>query len=205
MLRLVLAISYPLLAHASVLTGSRTLSCTALAVLAIVVLYPGLRRWNRHAWTGLAAFVAVAAALAVAGDSFWLMVTLSIALPALVAGAFVQSLRSGKTPIITLIAARMNNPLSTELATYTRRLTALWAGVIALLLLIELALAVFATPQAWSSYANGYVYAVLAAVFVVEYLYRRIRYRRLQQPKLHSYLKQLLRSRDLTTGRFDAP
>ncbi|HEU0197182.1 MAG TPA: hypothetical protein VFQ88_08240 [Nevskiaceae bacterium] len=192
MLRWALLVAYPLLAHLSILTDSRELTGTALIVLIVGLLLPALRSGKRRAWLLLAGGVAGTTALCAAGDGLWLMVALSMALPCVVLGAFLLSLRDGCTPLITEMAARLHDTeLPAEIVHYTRRLTQLWAGVIALLMVYELALILFGTPRAWSRYANGYAYAILAAVFVVEYAYRRVRFRALPQPSLARYLRQL--------------
>ena len=83
--------------------------------------------------------------------------------------------------------------LSPELERYTRGLTALWTGVFITMALLNLALALMATPggllaragiappwpisdSQWSWFANWLNYGLVGAVFVIEFLYRKRRF-----------------------------
>jgi len=190
--RALLLLAYPPLAHLAVISKSRSLTFAALALLIVVLCYAPLQQGRHGAWPVLLGALAIAASLAAAGDGLWLMVALSLGLPALVLAGFARSLRAGATPLITGIAARLHQPLPAELRRYTRALTQLWCGVIAVLMAVEVALITLATPTDWSRYANGYAYALLGGVFAVEYAYRRWRFRTLPQPRLSTYLRALL-------------
>lgn len=196
-LRLLLLLAYPPLAHLAVISGSRSLAAAVLILLVVVTLYAPLRAGRADTWWILVLAAAAAALLAAAGDGIDLMVALSLALPGVVLVGFMNSLRRGRTPLITVIAAQAQSPLPAPLLTYTRRLTVVWSVVIALLMGIELALILFGTPRDWSRYANGYAYLMLAAVFVTEYAYRRLRFRHLPQPRLRVYLRTLLSQQHL--------
>ncbi len=191
-LRLLLLLTYPPLAHLAVVSGSRPLTAAVLILLCGVILYAPLRSGRAGAWWTLALAAAAASLLAAAGDGVWLMVAVSLALPGVVLLGFLASLRRGQTPLITRIAAQVQSPLPAPMVSYTRRLTLLWSCVIALLMSVELALILFGSPLDWSRYANGYAYAMIAAVFVIEYGYRRLRFRHLPQPELRTYLRTLL-------------
>lgn len=194
-LRLPLLLAYPPLAHLAVTSGSRPLTAAALILLAVVMLYSPLRQGRVRAWWALAALAAGSIALACMGVGLWLMVALSLGLPGVALLGFIDSLRPGHTPLITIIASRLHDPLPAPLRRYTRSLTLVWALIITVLMSIELGLIVFDTPNAWSRYANGYAYLMIAAVFVIEYGYRRLRFRDLPQPGLNDYVAALLASR----------
>lgn len=200
MVRALLFIGYPVLAHLSILNTSHWLGCIALVWLAVALLYPRLSAGSRRAWGTFVVFAAVALLASWLGGGLALMIALSVALPALALSAFVFSLRPGQTALITRIARQIQGPLPPPLERYTRRLTIFWSVVIAALIAVELLLALSAHPQTWSSYANGYAYAILGVIFAVEYIYRRLRYRHYLQPTLRHYLRGLLAAQHPTGG-----
>ncbi|HEX7381449.1 MAG TPA: hypothetical protein VF265_04760 [Nevskiaceae bacterium] len=192
-------IAYPPLAHVAVTHRSPLLMGLALGWLALTAAQPLLRTCKPTAWLGLGLLLLLVAFLVWQGKGLWLMVALSSALPALAAATFTLSLRPGATPLVTAIATRFDGPLPAEALRYTRRLTVLWAMLITALVGVEIALFVTASPTTWSRFANGYAYGILAAAFVLEYAYRRIRFRHLPQSGVLRYVKNLLR-----TPRFGA-
>ena len=58
-----------------------------------------------------------------------------------------------------------------------RNLTLAWAGFFALMAAISLALALAGPLALWSLFSNIMNYVLVVVFFVLEYLYRRIRYR----------------------------
>jgi len=200
-LRLLLLLAYPPLAHLAVVSGSRRLTAAVLILLGVATLYTPLRAGRAYAWWTLGLAATVTTLLATAGGGVWLMVALSLALPGVVMTGFLMSLQHGRTPLITRIAAQVQNPLPEPMVVYTRQLTLLWAVVIAALMSVELALILFGSALDWSRYANGYAYLTIAAVFVIEYGYRRLRFRHLPQPDLRTYLRALLSQHHLQPGQ----
>lgn len=194
-LRLLLLLSYPALAHGAVATGSRPLMALALSVLVIVATWPRTGAHSGPRWLAFVIAEAAVLVLALLGQGLWPMAALSLALPGVVLLGFARSLRRGETPLITLMAARIHRPLPPELLGYTRHLTQLWAAIIAVLMAVEIALLLWSTPLDWSNYANGYAYLLLGGVFIIEYAYRRWRFRHLRQPALGDYLRLLLSPR----------
>jgi uncharacterized membrane protein len=66
--------------------------------------------------------------------------------------------------------------LPAPLVVHTRRVTWLWAVALAVMAGVSLALARFAEPATWSFFTNILSYALLGALFALEYLYRLVRY-----------------------------
>lgn len=193
-------LAYPPIAHLAVAHRSPVLMGLALGWLAIAAATPLLRKRRPTAWLALGLLLALVALLVREGNGLWLMVALSSALPAVAAAAFWLSLRPGATPLVTAVATRFDGPLPAAALRYTRCLTVLWAVLITALVGVEVTLSATASPTTWSRFANGYAYGILGAAFVLEYAYRRIRFRHLPQPGVLRYVKNLLR-----TPRFGAP
>lgn len=186
--------TYVVLAHLSALAEAPLLQALALTVLAAALLYRQLVLPRPAAWLALAGLTAACLALTYAGGGRYALYLPSIVLLWLAGSAFFSSLLPGQTPLITRIAASAQT-LPPHVAAYTRGLTWCWAAIIAAAFVLNLYLIAAGPVQRWSAYANGYVYLAFFAVFAVEYAWRRLRFRGLEQPGLLAYIRLLLRQR----------
>ena len=189
-------LAYPLLAHAAAVLGHGWLAFTAAGLLLLLLLWPALRRGHPAAWLALPAALALLAALAGAGMTLLPLLAPPVLLNAAAAWLFARSLRRGRTPLIERIARALQGPdaaLSPEVLAYTRRVTAGWALLLSTLALLNLVLALLASPggvldamglaspvtvprSTWSLFANLLNYLVVVLWFVAEYLWRRHRF-----------------------------
>lgn len=191
--RLLLSVAYPFIAHAASTLRDPALAALALLDIVLIVLVVPLAR--RRPWA-IAVVAACAAALWWAQDSRVLPVLLllpPVLFPWLVAWFFARTLRAGGVPLITRIACAMEqrapHELTPALAAYTRRLTALWAMLLAGIGCANLLLGVIAVPDgllmqmghapvvsvsqaAWSWFANLIDYGLAGLLFAVEYVVR---------------------------------
>lgn len=191
-----LALGYPLLSHLSVMLADRRLQWLALVWLLGLSLAAALiqrRAWAWLTWIGVSALIWW---LVVAGHGLHALYVPPAAIPAALFLLFAESLRVGRVPLITRIAIAMHDgELPEDLQTYTRRVTVLWAAVCAAMFLSAVLLAMFATPQLWSLMTNLVHYLVLGAVFVLEYAWRRLRFRHHEHLGLLQFLRRVARTR----------
>jgi uncharacterized membrane protein len=195
MIRLLLTPLYPLLVHLAVLGNSAWIAGLALFLLAALTLYPALHAARRAAWMGLIGIGAVLVALAQIGTTTWLLYVPPIAFPLVVLGAFASSLLPGRTALVSSIAASVHGPLPESLARYTRAVTWLWVIVIGGMLAANLVLSFGESRHRWSLFTNGGDYLLLTSVFLLEYAWRRFRFRHLREPSFADYLRLVLRHR----------
>lgn len=197
LLRLLLAVAYPFLAHAASVRDSGALAACALGTVVLMALVEPLLL--RRAWAWLALVVAIAALAWLAGSAYARLALLLVPVVfiGLIAWWFGRTLRRGHTPLITRIVSAMEGvppaALEPDLHRYTRRLTLGWALVLGLLGLCNLLLAALATPDGllaslgmaapitvtqtqWSWFANGLNYGLVGGFFALEYLYRKRRF-----------------------------
>ena len=194
------AAAYPALAHAATVLGSPRLTLLSVVVLACVVLLPPLAAGRT--WARLAAPAAVIAILVlVRADAEALVLFVPpILLNAYLAWLFGRTLVPGRTALIYRLVRLMHPPdeeLDPDIEPYATRLTAAWAVLFTLLGLVNLLLALGATPggllsafglqppiavprDIWSLFANVLNYCIVATFFLAEYAYRRRRFP--QQP-----------------------
>jgi uncharacterized membrane protein len=192
---LLLGLSYPVLAHAAILTGRPGLIAASIGVLATLVLLAPLRRGRAWAWLAYAA--ALAGLYRLSHSS---LATLPLLIPPVVLNAFMawvfgHTLARGQVPLIERLARVMRDPgtdLPTEVVRYTRRVTQAWTLLFVVLTAVNLALALCANPQGlllaagvqppftvplelWSLFANVLNYVFVGALFVLEYAWRQHR------------------------------
>jgi len=172
-----LACACPIALHLAVVHGNGLLS--ALVSAAIAVNLGVLAARKAVPWWLLGA--AGAAALAILWSDRAAATRVAFLPPILiyvfVCWAFARTLLPGREPLVTRIARLVRDgELPQPLVEHTRRVTWLWAVVPALMAAISLALARFAEPATWSLFTNVVSYLVLGALFLLEYLYRLLRY-----------------------------
>jgi uncharacterized membrane protein len=195
--RLVLALAYPLLAHLAGARHDAALAALALADISVIVLLQPLLQWRLRAWLLL---LLTAAALVVLAHSRYALLPLllvPVAIIGVIGWTFGRTLGAGRVPLITRIVAALDAipaaALAPELRSYTRQLTAAWAGLLCALALVNLVLALLAVPNGllatagiapplrvtetqWSWFANILNYGIVGGFFFGEYLLRKRRF-----------------------------
>lgn len=193
-LRVVLVLLYPLLAHLAAVEGDPRLAALALGDILLIVLLDGLLAKRRKSL--LVLLLALPALLLLSRTPFAMLPLL--VMPALLlataALGFARTLRAGKTPLIASIVEVLEgddaNNLPAPLRRYARGLTLAWAILLGSLALVNLSLALCAVPGGvlasvgitppltvtntqWSWFANGFNYGIVGLFFVAEFIYRR--------------------------------
>jgi uncharacterized membrane protein len=103
-------------------------------------------------------------------------VAINLALAAL----FASTLRRGAEPMIARFARRERGTLEPELRGYTRNLTVVWVAFFIVMAAVAVSLSLVGWTVAWLAFALVGNYALIAALLVGEYLYRRRRFAHLQ-------------------------
>lgn len=195
--RVLLAVAYPLLAHWATVGESPLLAVAALVDLALIVLLQPLAEARAWALALAAALVAALWTLRDSGLPELLLLAPPMVFTALLSWWFGRSLVQGRVPLISRIVAALEDcapqQLEPGLARYTRRLTAAWSALLAVLAVANLVLALVAVPDGvlarlgqppvlavsqatWSWIANLLDYGIVGGFFVAEYLYRGRRF-----------------------------
>lgn len=190
-----LALGYPLLAHLGAVLGEAWLQWLALLWLLAISLSGALLARRAWAWLTLSGSAIALYWLVIAGGGLYALYVPPALIPAALFIAFARSLRTDAQPLITRIATMMRGePLPPPLVAYTRQVTLLWCGVFVVMFASAVGLAIWATPKVWSVMTNFVHYLVLGAVFVLEFAYRRMRFRDLEPWGLFEYLRRLVRT-----------
>ena len=194
-LGIVLLLAYPVLTHAAVTTGFAYLAWTAwLCVAALVCLsFPG--RW------GLAGFALLAAAPLVA-DTEALLKFPPVIINLALAVWFGRTLAQGEEPMISWFARLVRGTeVPADIARYTRCSTVVWTAFFVVMAAASAVLAVLATPQIWSVFTNGIDYLLVGALFVGEYVFRRVRYGHHEHRPLADVVRTVARAGKLAPRR----
>src|SRR5574341_2539028 len=105
----------------------------------------------------------------------WLLYVPPVAINLALCWLFGRTLRNGRVPLIARFAMMEQGELSEELARYTRTLTWLWTLLFAAAAAASLVLALSGSRDAWSLFTNLINYLLVAALFLGEFAYRRLR------------------------------
>jgi hypothetical protein len=218
-----LMLGYPVLAMAGVLTHRQGFSLAACALLLTLLMAPALAARRIGAWAVWALVLCAMGWLWMRGYVGLLLESVPIAINLLVASLFGRSLRHGSTPLIARFIEAVEGPERLQvpgLMRYARQLSWFWtwlaslqAAVLATLLLCAEPGGLIASlglasplpiPAGWAqSYVHIGGYAVIAAAFLLEHVYRRWHLRHLTHPRLRdlamgiaSCWPQLVRGQD---------
>ena len=189
---LALILAYPLLAHLAIWLHAPILQWAALTLLVATSMYDALRHGRVWAWIVLVVAGAALSQLVMLGGGIYAMYLPPVLLPLAMLALFANTLRKDSVPLVTRYAQAMRGPLPPELARYTGRVTMLWCVAFGVLCASGLGFALFASRDLWSFVTNIVHYVALGALFLVEYLYRRIRFRHLTHPGFVAYVRKLL-------------
>lgn len=191
-----LLLAYPVLVHASVMLREPLLAFVALLALVALALLRPLAAPHAWAWLAFAAIGTLLWLLTRVGGGIYALYLPSLVIPAALGVLFGSSLRAERTPLITGIArAERGGVLPPELADYTRRLTLLWTLMFALMFGVALTLIVIGAREWWSLTSNVLNYVLIGALVVLEYGYRRWRYRAYPHPSLIEHIRTIARRR----------
>jgi uncharacterized membrane protein len=194
-LLIALAIAFPLITHAAIVSRSGPLTLASLALLAALVLLPRLVRGQLLAWCAVPVVI-VGLILLWRVHAAWLPLYATPVLISFgVAWLFGHTLAAGSVPLVERLARVMHGTeIHPEVRRYARKVTIAWTVLMAVMGLWNLALACIAQPdgvllilgiqppftvavETWSLFANFLNYAIVAMFFVAEYVYRTHRFR----------------------------
>jgi uncharacterized membrane protein len=190
-----LGVAFPLTVHAAVVSRNAPLTIASLALLALLVMLPRLRRWSAAAWSTVPLIV-LALVLLWRAHAEWLPL---YATPVLVSFAFAwlfgHTLAPGEVPIIERLVRLLHetDELRPDIRAYARGCTLAWTLLMSALGLLNLTLALIAAPdgillllgvrppvtvpaETWSLFANFLNYVFVGVFFMAEYIYRDYRF-----------------------------
>ena len=188
-MRLAALLIYPTAVHLSIIMHAPVIQIIAIASLAAALLFNGLRKAGKFSWAIFLLIVALSIFAAYAEVAIYALYVPPIIIPLLLWGVFFHSLLPGQEPIVTDLGEKARGPLTPEMRRYTRYVTISWMIMFALIALWSAILPFIASDAVWSAFTNFINYAVVAASFFGEYLYRCIRFPEHNHPNFFQYLR----------------
>jgi uncharacterized membrane protein len=206
-----LSFAYPVLAHFAIARNSAALTIAALTLLAAIALLPGLARGAAAAWLAVPLVGAACWWLSSVDQPVLPLYLPPIIVPAFLAYVFGNTLRPGRTPLISQLIRLLQPPGEEPEAavwSYARGLTATWTALFVALATFNLLLAALAEPdgllrasgidpglavshEVWSLFTNLIEYLLVAAFFAIEYAYRRQKFPRQPYRNMFDFLRRM--------------
>jgi len=177
-------IFYPLLVHLLILYRVPAVAVAGLVVTSLVYFYTMLQLRAgpraRFAWVGVYALLAVVGSLNLLTDTVYALYLPPLLINSGLMIVFGLTLRHGSMPLVERLMCMeyAGAELPAELARYARNLTRVWVGFFASVVLISLALAMSAPLELWSLFANVLSYLFAIILFLGQYAWRALRYRK---------------------------
>jgi uncharacterized membrane protein len=187
-LPLVLAALFPAASYAAIRFNAPAPWLGLIDFLLVAILFIALSHDRQDGNAGKKSLALAMGALIVAALIFrsapdLLVYAPAMAISLLLARLFHASLAPGREPVITRIARiERDGKLPAELQVYTRRLTWAWAFFFLAMAAECLILAAIAPVELYLLFANTLNYLFVAAFLIVEYVFRRLRYRHHPHP-----------------------
>ena len=183
--------AYPLLNHAATVVGEPRYAAIGIALVAWVLALG----WLRAVVATLTAVATFAFLTWVAGRFPGLLLyTPPIVINLALCAFFARTLRAGSEPFVSRFARiERGGWLPPDLARYTRNLTCAWALFFLVMAAVSATLAMTGPLATWSLFSNLLNYLFVIILFIVEYIYRRVRYR--HHPHMSPW-QMVLRLRD---------
>ena len=190
---MLLAIAWPLSLHAAILFAApewpARITAAAIALGALIWAIAAARLTVVILAVAIVALLCAALLL----SPQLLLFAPSVLINGMLAALFGASLRPGREPVISVFARLEQGELQPDLARHARLVTWCWTLLLAAIAIVALALAAWASVDTWSLFANVVSYALIAALFTGEYLYRRVRYRHYRHASLAALLRNVRR------------
>lgn len=151
--------------------------------------------WQRRQWLTLAACAGLVLWLAVivwrggVDDINRMYVLQHAGIHLALAWSFALTLRSGSTPLITAMAARLHQRFTPEMQAYTRWLTGLWVAYFLGMVVLSFVIYLLAPWSWWSVFCNLLTPVFAVLLFVGEHLLRYVRHPEFERVSLRAALQ----------------
>jgi uncharacterized membrane protein len=177
----ILILAYPILTHIAIGQNQFKLALFLLGIIAGLSLISRSKQQESYSnayfqsalWIGMILFAACILVLDATRVTLYLPPILVISFITL---NFARTLLPGEEPLITKIARVIFKDDGPEISAYTRRVTWLWTGFLSTILIQTILLSLFASIETWSLFTNVINYCFMGLLFIIEYIYRQIRF-----------------------------
>ena len=196
---LLATISYPFVIHFLVLAELfLQASVYILAVALVIALQNFLQghKWLANILLMVICIVGVSVYLNQQSfNSQFIIFIPPVLIPLTLAYLFGKTLLRGQTPFITLMAQKIkNSTLGEREIQYTRNVTIVWFVFFIINAIEDVVLALYTDIATWSYITNFLNYFIIAALFIIEYVVRRIVLSEIEHPSFIGFIRKLIRA-----------
>lgn len=172
-------ILYSLLAHRLTASDDRSevaygFALASLFIVAVCLVIGQRRRWLFLALVSVAALAAWSLRHSLVWDPRWIYLLQHVGANVGLALLFGLSLVSPSGSLVTRMARSIQGELPEDVLRYTRRVTWAWTLFFAVMALVSIGLFCLADMSTWSVFINFLTLPLVALMFVIEYLVRRV-------------------------------
>lgn len=176
----VLVVAYPIAIWLGLTyLGTRSVSVMVLGLL-VPMLAIRLRKADRATFWSIVRVPIAILALVVLGaitEDPRFVLAMPVVINVVLLATFGETLRAGQVPMIERFARLSEPELSAEKQAHCRSWTRRWCAFFVVNASIALVLGLLASPFVWAAYTGGIAYALMGAMFAIEYLTRKSRFR----------------------------
>lgn len=159
--------------------GTRSVSVMVLGLL-VPTLAIRLRKADRATFWSIVRVPIAILALVVLGaitEDPRFVLAMPVVINVVLLATFGETLRAGQIPMIERFARLGEPDLSVEKQAHCRAWTVRWCLFFVANASIALALGLLASPFVWAAYTGGIAYALMGAMFAIEYVTRKAKFR----------------------------
>ena len=172
---------YPLLMHFLIIHGHLAAALIGLAAMGLVAAGAALQQPQGRWQALLYAAIAVAALVNLGAGSELALYLPPVAFNLLFAAVFARTLRAGAVPMVErFMRLHHGEDMTPALHRYARRLTIAWTVLFVAGALTAVLLAMFASLESWSLFANVINYLLIVLLFIGQFVFGYFRYRALR-------------------------
>jgi uncharacterized membrane protein len=177
----ILTLGYPILTHVAIGQNQFELALLLLGIIAGLPLVSRSKQPGKNSsiffeltlWTGMVIFAVCIILIDATRVALYLPPILLLSFFTL---CFAKTLLPGKEALLTKIARVIFQDDDPRITAYSRRVTWVWAVFLGILLVQTIALSLFAPIEVWSLFTNILNYLFMSLLFIIEYIYRQIRF-----------------------------
>jgi len=176
---------YPLVMHVLIVYGRLAPALFGLMLISLVAGIFSLSDPYGKPQALCYVLVAVSAGIGLVSDREFAFYLPSIVFSLLIAGAFANTLRVGETPMIErFMRLQHGDDMPPALVRYARQLTVIWSVFCVAMALTSAVLAIFASLEAWSFFANVINYLLIVLLFIGQFIYGFLRHQALRPAEI---------------------
>jgi uncharacterized membrane protein len=176
---------YPLLMHFLIVNDQLAFALIGLAATSLVAAVLSLQQPHARLQAFLYFALAGAALAGLGGANSLALYLPPVVFNLMFAAIFGRTLRAGETPLIQrFMRIYHGDAMPGPVVAYARQLTWIWTVLFVLAALTGAALAALADLETWSLFANVVNYALIAVLFVGQFVYGAWRFRLLQPTQI---------------------